>query len=185
MPASPGAATGKVVFSADEAEEFGNKGEIIILVREETKPDDIHGFISAQGVLTSRGGKTSHAAVVARSMGKPCVSGCNAIKINDRKKIFQVNDRIIKERNKVYELGVQNFYTKMTFNSHIEILIELEAENGDAKTLIESDKGANMLKNNFMKINTEEREDTTLGNTTKWFSENWVVFARSYLRCFC
>jgi pyruvate,orthophosphate dikinase len=98
LPASPGAATGKVVFSADEAEELGNKGEIIILVREETKPDDIHGFISAQGVLTSRGGKTSHAAVVARSMGKPCVSGCSAIKINDRKKIFQVNDRIIKER---------------------------------------------------------------------------------------
>ncbi|WP_455368405.1 pyruvate, phosphate dikinase [[Eubacterium] cellulosolvens] len=98
LPASPGAATGKVVFSADEAEELGNKGEIIILVREETKPDDIHGFISAQGVLTSRGGKTSHAAVVARSMGKPCVSGCSEIKINDRKKIFQVNDRIIKER---------------------------------------------------------------------------------------
>ena len=97
LPASPGAATGKVVFSADEAEEFGNKGEIIILVREETKPDDIHGFISAQGVLTSRGGKTSHAAVVARSMGKPCVSGCNAIKIDDRKKIFKVDDIIIKE----------------------------------------------------------------------------------------
>lgn len=97
LPASPGAATGKVVFSADEAEELGKKGEIIILVREETKPDDIHGFISAQGVLTSRGGKTSHAAVVARSMGKPCVSGCNAIKIDDRKKIFKVDDKITKE----------------------------------------------------------------------------------------
>jgi pyruvate,orthophosphate dikinase len=97
LPASPGAATGKVVFSADEAEELGEKGEIIILVREETKPDDIHGFISAQGVLTSRGGKTSHAAVVARSMGKPCVSGCNEIKIDDRKKIFKVDDKIIKE----------------------------------------------------------------------------------------
>lgn len=97
LPASPGAATGKVVFSADEAEELGEKGEIIILVREETKPDDIHGFISAQGVLTSRGGKTSHAAVVARSMGKPCVSGCNEIKIDDRKKIFKIDDKIIKE----------------------------------------------------------------------------------------
>jgi pyruvate,orthophosphate dikinase len=97
LPASPGAATGKVVFSADEAEELGNKGEIIILVREETKPDDIHGFISAQGVLTSRGGKTSHAAVVARSMGKPCVSGCNEVKIDDRKRNFKVNDNIIKE----------------------------------------------------------------------------------------
>jgi len=97
LPASPGAATGKVVFSADEAEEYSERGESVILIREETKPDDIHGFISAQGVLTSRGGKTSHAAVVARSMGKPCVSGCNAIKIDDRKKIFKVDDRIIKE----------------------------------------------------------------------------------------
>ena len=101
LPASPGAATGKVVFSADDAEELGNKGEIIILVREETKPDDIHGFISAQGVLTSRGGKTSHAAVVARSMGKPCVSGCSSIKIDDRKKIFKVNDKIINEMEKI------------------------------------------------------------------------------------
>jgi pyruvate,orthophosphate dikinase len=97
LPASPGAATGKVVFSADEAEQLGNNGEKIILVREETKPDDIHGFISAQGVLTSKGGKTSHAAVVARSMGKPCVSGCSAIKIDRLKKIFKVNDITVRK----------------------------------------------------------------------------------------
>ncbi len=83
LPASPGAASGKMVFDADRAESQGKLGEKIILVREETKPEDIHGFFAAQGILTSRGGKTSHAAVVARSMGKPCVSGCEAIIIND------------------------------------------------------------------------------------------------------
>ena len=82
LPASPGAASGKMVFDADRAESKAKLGEKVILVREETKPDDIHGFFAAQGILTSRGGKTSHAAVVARSMGKPCVSGCEAILIN-------------------------------------------------------------------------------------------------------
>src|SRR3990170_4127295 len=84
LPASPGAASGKIVFDASTAEARGNAGDKVILVREETKPDDIHGFFKAQGILTSRGGKTSHAAVVARGMGKPCVSGCEQITINDQ-----------------------------------------------------------------------------------------------------
>ena len=84
LPASPGAASGKIVFDASLAEARGLAGERVILVREETKPDDIHGFFQAQGILTSRGGKTSHAAVVARGMGKPCVSGCEQIVINDK-----------------------------------------------------------------------------------------------------
>jgi pyruvate,orthophosphate dikinase len=84
LPASPGAASGKIVFDANTAEARGLAGEKIILVREETKPEDIHGFFHAQGILTSRGGKTSHAAVVARGMGKPCVSGCEQIVINDK-----------------------------------------------------------------------------------------------------
>ncbi|MCP4578122.1 MAG: pyruvate, phosphate dikinase [Deltaproteobacteria bacterium] len=83
LPASPGAASGKMVFNADRAESKAKLGEKVILVRQETKPEDIHGFFAAQGILTSRGGKTSHAAVVARSMGKPCVSGCEAIVIDD------------------------------------------------------------------------------------------------------
>ena len=82
LPASPGAAWGKIVFDADRAESKAKLGEKVIMVREETKPEDIHGFFTSQGILTSRGGKTSHAAVVARSMGKPCVSGCEAIEIN-------------------------------------------------------------------------------------------------------
>jgi pyruvate, orthophosphate dikinase len=84
LPASPGAASGKIVFDADSAEARGIAGERVILVREETKPEDIHGFFQAQGILTSRGGKTSHAAVVARGMGKPCVSGCEQIVIDDK-----------------------------------------------------------------------------------------------------
>ncbi len=83
LAASPGAASGKMVFDADRAENKAKLGEKVILVRQETKPEDIHGFFAAQGILTSRGGKTSHAAVVARSMGKPCVSGCEAIVIDD------------------------------------------------------------------------------------------------------
>ncbi|MCX7896664.1 MAG: pyruvate, phosphate dikinase [Rhodocyclaceae bacterium] len=97
LPASPGAASGKIVFDADTAEARGKAGEKIILVREETKPEDIHGFFQAQGILTSRGGKTSHAAVVARGMGKPCVSGCEAIHIDDVKKCATIGDTTLHE----------------------------------------------------------------------------------------
>lgn len=91
LAASPGAASGKVIFDADTAEDKRKEGEKIILVRPETCPDDIHGLAAAQGVLTARGGLTSHAAVVARGMGKPCVSGCEQIKVDVNKKIFQVD----------------------------------------------------------------------------------------------
>ena len=97
LPASPGAASGKIVFDADTAETLGLKGEKIILLREETKPEDIHGFFQAQGILTARGGKTSHAAVVARGMGKPCVSGCEAIHIDDVKKSAMIGDTTLHE----------------------------------------------------------------------------------------
>jgi len=95
IPASPGAAQGKVVFDADEAERLGRLGEEVILVREETKPEDIHGFFQANGILTSRGGKTSHAAVVARGMGKPCVVGCEDIQIDDRNKVAVIKNHKI------------------------------------------------------------------------------------------
>ena len=97
LAASPGAASGKIVFDADTAEARGLKGEKIILLREETKPEDIHGFFQAQGILTARGGKTSHAAVVARGMGKPCVSGCEAIHIDDVKKTAMIGDTTLHE----------------------------------------------------------------------------------------
>lgn len=97
LPASPGAASGQIVFSADEAERMGKNGMKVLLVRMETTPDDIHGIVAAQGILTSRGGMTSHAAVVARGMGKPCVCGCESIKINYDKKEVIVGPHILRE----------------------------------------------------------------------------------------
>ena len=97
LPASPGAASGRIVFDADTAELRGGLGEKVILVREETKPEDIHGFFAAQGIFTSRGGKTSHAAVVARGMGKPCVSGCSAITIDQHAKRATIGDASLVE----------------------------------------------------------------------------------------
>ncbi len=96
LPASPGAASGHVVFDADEAEKRGLNGEKVILVRTETTPDDIHGIVQAQGILTSRGGMTSHAAVVARGMGKPCVCGCEAIKIDYEAALFRIGSLEVK-----------------------------------------------------------------------------------------
>lgn len=95
--ASPGAATGKAVFDPDTAEELGKRGEAVILVRAETSPDDVHGMIMAKGILTARGGATSHAAVVARSIGKPCVTGCEAIKVDMEHRAFTANNTLIKE----------------------------------------------------------------------------------------
>ena len=97
LPASPGAASGKVVFSSDEAERLNGMMQNTILVRVETSPEDIHGMHAAKGILTARGGMTSHAAVVARGMGRPCVSGSSEIEIDYQKKIFKTSKQEIKE----------------------------------------------------------------------------------------
>ena len=97
LPASPGAASGKVMFDADRAELVGRTGEKVILVREETKPEDIHGFFASEGILTSRGGKTSHAAVVARGMGKPCVAGAEGIEVDTSKRQARVGKTLLHE----------------------------------------------------------------------------------------
>ncbi|HET7478204.1 MAG TPA: pyruvate, phosphate dikinase [Rubrobacteraceae bacterium] len=91
LPASPGAATGSVVFTADEAEERGEAGEAVILVRKETTPDDVHGMMRAKGTLTALGGMTSHAAVVARGLGIPAVTGCKALKIDAAAQTFSID----------------------------------------------------------------------------------------------
>jgi pyruvate,orthophosphate dikinase len=93
LPASPGAGIGKIVFAADEAAKRGEAGEEVILVRKETNPDDVHGLIQAQGVLTSLGGMTSHAAVVARGFGKPAVTGCSSLEIDPEAGKVRVKDR--------------------------------------------------------------------------------------------
>jgi len=97
MTASPGAASGKIVFDADTAERHAEMGEAVILVRVETSPEDIHGMHAAKGILTARGGMTSHAAVVARGMGRPCVSGAGALNIDAKGKILRVDGRELHE----------------------------------------------------------------------------------------
>ncbi|MCK4375754.1 MAG: pyruvate, phosphate dikinase, partial [Candidatus Brocadiae bacterium] len=97
LPASPGAATGQIVFDAHTAEEWQEMGRSVILVRVETSPEDIGGMAVAKGILTSRGGMTSHAAVVARGMGKCCVAGCEALQVDYRKKLFRVGRKVIKQ----------------------------------------------------------------------------------------
>ena len=101
LDASPGAASGKVVFDADRAEALGSQGESIILVRPETNPDDVHGMLHAKGVLTARGGVTSHAAVVARGLGKPCVAGAEAITVEPEAHRCTVDGRVINEGDEI------------------------------------------------------------------------------------
>src|SRR5437588_809706 len=97
LPASPGAASGQVVFSADHAVEWANQGKPVILVRRETVPDDIHGMFVSQGILTATGGMTSHAAVVGRQMGKPSIVGAGDLEISESAKQFRVGGKTVKE----------------------------------------------------------------------------------------
>jgi pyruvate, orthophosphate dikinase len=101
LPASPGAATGRIVFSADDAERWAKAGEAVILVRPETTPDDIHGILAAKGILTSRGGMTSHAAVVARGMGKACICGCEELRIDGKRKQVSAAGQTLHEGDRI------------------------------------------------------------------------------------
>jgi pyruvate,orthophosphate dikinase len=130
LPASPGAAAGKCVFDADLAEKLGKSGEKVILVREETRPEDIHGFFAAEGILTSRGGKTSHAAVVARGMGKPCVAGAEGINVDVGLRQANVGEHIIHEGDVITLDGA-------TGNVYLGAIPTLEAQfSEDLKTLL-------------------------------------------------
>jgi len=97
LPASPGAAVGEVVFTAQKAHDWNEEGKKVILVRAETSPEDIEGMHASQGILTSRGGMTSHAAVVARGMGKCCVAGAGDVRVDEEKGCFIVNGEKIRE----------------------------------------------------------------------------------------
>ncbi len=97
LPASPGAASGQIVFNAKDSVKWGEEGKATILVRQETSPEDIEGMVSSQGILTGRGGMTSHAAVVARGMGKTCVAGCSALLIDAKEKIVKTGGQILRE----------------------------------------------------------------------------------------
>ena len=113
LPASPGAATGQIVFSADDAAAFAAEGKKVILVREETSPEDLAGMVAAEGILTARGGMTSHAAVVARGMGKCCVSGCKEITVDEAKKTLTVAGKVYTEGDFISLNGTDgNVYTE-------------------------------------------------------------------------
>ena len=147
LPASPGAASGHAVFDADRAEERAKKlGEKVILLREETKPEDIHGFFASEAILTSRGGKTSHAAVVARGMGKPCVAGAEGISVDVRRREAYVGDIIIKEGDLITIDGTSgNVYAGQVptvepeFSSELNTLLAWADEVAQLKVLANAD----------------------------------------------
>lgn len=146
LPASPGAASGHVVFDADRAELLGHNGEKVILVREETKPEDIHGFFAAQGILTSRGGKTSHAAVVARGMGKPCVAGAEGIKVDVKLRQAIIGDKVLHEGDYITIDGGTGFVyqgiiptVEPTFSDELKLLLSWADEIAGLKVFANAD----------------------------------------------
>lgn len=146
LPASPGAASGHIVFDADRAELLGRAGEKVILVREETKPEDIHGFFASQGVLTSRGGKTSHAAVVARGMGKPCVAGADGIHVDTKLRQAKVGEKVLHEGDYITIDGGTGFVyqgiiptVEPTFSDELKILLTWADELSKLKVFANAD----------------------------------------------
>jgi pyruvate, orthophosphate dikinase len=146
LPASPGAAVGNAVFDADRAELLGRNGERVILVREETKPEDIHGFFASQGILTARGGKTSHAAVVARGMGKPCVAGAEGIHVDVSTRKATVGEHVISEGDLITVDGTSgDVYLgevpmiEAEFSSELETLLQWADEAATLKVMANAD----------------------------------------------
>ena len=146
LAASPGAAVGHAVFDADRAETLGRGGQRVILVREETKPEDIHGFFAAQGILTSRGGKTSHAAVVARGMGKPCVAGAEGIHVDVQMRKAFVGEATISEGDLITIDGTSgDVYVgevsmmEAEFSSDLETLLGWADETARLKVMANAD----------------------------------------------
>ncbi len=131
LPASPGAAVGGIVFDAKRAHDLNEEGKKVILVRTETSPEDIEGMNAARGILTARGGMTSHAAVVARGMGKCCVAGCESIVVSEEKKELKINNKVLKEGDKI----TLNGNTGEVIIGELE-LIEPELK-GEFKTLMD------------------------------------------------
>ena len=132
LNASPGAATGKAIFDPDTAEALGKAKEAVILVRTETSPDDVHGMLPAKGVLTQHGGATSHAAVVARGLGLPCVAGCEALRIDEEARLFSVNSQVIKEGDYISIDGT----TGEVFSGRIATIEANFAEESDLITML-------------------------------------------------
>jgi pyruvate,orthophosphate dikinase len=127
LPAGPGGATGHIVFTADEAEKWAKEGKQVLLVRNETSPEDVHGMHAAEGILTAKGGMTSHAALVARGWGKCCIVGCSALSINVAAKTLKIGDKIYNQgdwftlngsRGNVYDLKIELVEPDLEHNAH-------------------------------------------------------------------
>ncbi len=153
LPASPGAASGQCVFDADRAELLGRGGHKVILVREETKPEDIHGFFASQGILTSRGGKTSHAAVVARGMGKPCVAGAEGIHVDVKLRQAKIGERTLHEGDFITIDGGTGFVyqgviptVESTFSDELKALLQWADEVAQLKVMANADTPESALK---------------------------------------
>jgi len=161
LNASPGAASGKVVFTAEEA--VKSKGEKTILVRLETSPEDIGGMAVAQGILTARGGMTSHAAVVARGMGKPCVAGCGALNISYEKKEMKVGDKVIKQGDWISIDGTTGevFAEKLTTypSEVIQVFIKKQKKREESKIAQMFDK-VMLLADKYRKLGVRTNADT-------------------------
>ncbi len=155
LPASPGAVSGKVVFTADEAVEMTEKGERVILVRHETSPEDIHGMHVAEGILTARGGMTSHAAVVARGMGKTCIVGAESIHVDYEKEEFRTNDGIVVKKGEIITL---NGTTGEIF--HGEIRTIPASISGEFEELME---WADEVREMKVRVNADTPEDALQG----------------------
>src|SRR5262249_38286145 len=150
LNASPGAAVGAIVFDADTAEDRGRAGEKVILVRWETTPDDINGMIFAQGILTAHGGMTSHAAVVARGMGKPCVAGCDRLSLDDAAKTATIGDHELAEGDVItIDGGTGNVVVG-------EVELVPPQINEDFETILEWADGLRRLN---VRANADNRED--------------------------
>ena len=153
LPASPGAAAGKVVFTAEDAKNWVESGERVVLVRLETSPEDIEGMAVAQGILTVRGGMTSHAAVVARGMGTCCVSGCEEIKMNEEAKTFELGGVVVKEGDYISLDGS----TGKIYNMDIPT-VEPEFSGDFAKIM----RWADMARSLKVRTNTDSPKDASI-----------------------
>jgi pyruvate,orthophosphate dikinase len=167
LPASPGAATGAIVFTAEDAEHRGAAGEAVILVREETSPEDIRGMDAARGIVTARGGMTSHAAVVARGMGRPCVSGAGEIQIYEKQGEMRARGRVFKAGDIITIDGAKGEILSGTVK-----MIEPELS-GDFATLMSWADGARRLK---VRANAETALDAT---TARQFGAEGIGLCRT------
>ena len=133
LPAGPGGATGRLVFTADDAESWYNKGEKVILIREETSPEDVHGMHASEAILTAKGGMTSHAALVARGWGKCCIVGCSDLQINLKNKEVEVNNQILREGDWVTMNGTKGYL----YNAKLELVSANPDNHSEYKVLMD------------------------------------------------